>query len=183
MNPKNLNVKHINIRQSISLLLLKLVSLEIAAALTVLLFFQSFSLMNLNIWELLLSQQVLFPLYILLVLLKTALTIYLILQWLNSYYEITSTHIYHRRGVIFKKEEQYRLVEVTLIETQQSLWGKIFNYGSIALYRRVRSKIMDLNYLHNPLRYSKILSELVPNSNEVREIVREGLREKNIFDE
>jgi hypothetical protein len=47
------------------------------------------------------------PVFVLLVLGKSVLTFYAIMQWLCEYYEITPEFIYHRRGAIFKTEEKY----------------------------------------------------------------------------
>ncbi len=175
-------VSHVNIRLSISLLLFKLVFLELVSSLFVIFLHTSFFVLDdfqigafgLDLFNI--------PLYIFLAFLKIILTWYIILQWLNEYYEITQKVIYHRRGLIFKKEEKYPLEQVALIEVTQNMLGKIFNYGTISLYDRRRTKYADMYLIHNPLRYAKIVEEQLEIFSEKKNIIRERLIEEDKYD-
>ena len=88
MNDKRIAVTHVNIRLSISLLLFKLVAIELFAA-AIFLFWQ------MGIYTFIRDLQTFhsiiglgMPLFVLLVVLKTFITVFVILQWLNEYYEI-----------------------------------------------------------------------------------------------
>src|SRR3989344_1170265 len=95
-----ISVSHINVRLSISLLLLKLLFVELVAGASVVFFYSV-----LLPYEGMMLQNVgmgLFnlPFYIALVIIKIFVTFFVILQWLNEYYEITPKVLYHRRGLI-----------------------------------------------------------------------------------
>lgn len=181
-NNGTIRVTHINIRLSISILLLKLIFLEIIAALLIIIFHASLyefdgtrlAEMGIRIFNI--------PLFLVLIIIKTLLTVIVILQWLNEYYEITKTIIYHRKGLIFKTEEKYLLEKIALVEVKQSLLGKIFNFGTISLYDEKGNKYEELYLIHNPLRYAKVIEDLLPKAEIRKQIVREHLIEKNIFD-
>ncbi len=181
-NEETIQVTHINIRLSISILLLKLILLEIIAAVLIIIFHASLyefdgerlAEMGIKIFNI--------PFFLVLVLLKILLTVIVILQWLNEYYEITKTIIYHRKGLIFKTEEKYFLEKIALVEVKQSLLGKILNFGTISLYDEKGNKYEELYLIHNPLRYAKVIEDLLPKAEIRKQIVREHLIEKNIFD-
>lgn len=40
-------------------------------------------------------------------------------QWLNEYYEITTTKLIHRKGFIFRKQEMYDFKQVRLAGVKQ----------------------------------------------------------------
>lgn len=181
-NNRTIQVSHINIRLSISILLLKLIFLEIIAAILIIILHTSLyafdetrlAEMGIRIFNI--------PFFVVLVILKTLLTVIVVLQWLNEYYEITKTIIYHRKGLIFKTEEKYLLEKIALVEVRQSLLGKIFNFGTISLYDEKGNKYEELYLIHNPLRYAKVIEDLLPKAEIRKQIVREHLIEKNIFD-
>lgn len=180
MTKGKLYVSHINVRLSISILLFKLVVLEIISFVVILLL-QTFLLINSNFG--IFSEEFMnILLYILLDALKIGATVYIILEWLNEYYEITDKVIYHRRGFLFKSEEKIPLEQVALVEVNQSIFGRAFNFGTISLFDRRRNKYDDLYMIHNPMRYAQIIEGQLSNFIERRHILREHLVEKNEFD-
>ena len=180
-NPK-LQVSHVNVRLSISLLLGRLIIVEIVSAFLVLAFFISWNLYEQELLNFINFPLISLPLYAVAVMVKTFITIGIILQWLNEYYEITKTIVYHRKGLIFKTEERYFLRNVAQVEVIQGVLGRLFNFGTISLSDERRNKIIDMDYLHNPMRYAKILEDLSPQASEVKHILREHIVEKDIFD-
>lgn len=181
-NGNMIPVTHVNVRLSISLLLLKLLFVEVVAAASVIFFYSV-----LLPYEGMLFQNVgmgffNLPFYVALVIVKTFITFFIILQWLNEYYEITSTVLYHRRGLLFKVEEQYPLENMQRLEIFQSFFGKLFNYGTISLYDPRRKWYEDMSYIHNPMRYAKILEDLIPSADVRKSVLREHILEKDKFD-
>lgn len=174
-----ITVTHINVRQSISILILRLILIDILSA-TVLITFHSV-LFNTQISNMLninpnLSNTVLF---VLLVIGKITLTVYLVLEWMNEYYEITPESIIHRKGVIFKSMEKRSLDKVRNVNLVRGLFAGLLNYGTIRLYDIRLNKYMDLYLVHNPIRYLHILENLLPNLEESKEFfVERGLQDE-----
>ena len=121
--------------------------------------------------------------FIFLVFVKIVLSIYIVLEWLNEYYEVTPAMIYHRRGVVFKKEEKVPLTIIWQVELSQGVLGKLLNYGTINLFDQRFNKHMNLYLIHNPIRYYKILEELIPRLEERRDTIREHILETDEDDE
>ncbi|MDZ4227906.1 MAG: hypothetical protein U1E54_01540, partial [Candidatus Levybacteria bacterium] len=99
INDKNgkIYVTHINIRQSIFFLVLKLILLDLMTIIVAALYFSSVS--NKLIPEVLNSAILSYNLsfFLILVFLKIALTIYVVMQWITEYYEIWPNAIMHWR--------------------------------------------------------------------------------------
>jgi hypothetical protein len=171
---KDLPVSHVNIRSSISFLMLKLVLIELIAAAGVVFLFSillsdfitsaGFTLPIISI-----------PIYLFLVLAKLLLTGFVILQWLNDYYEISNEMVIHRNGIIFRHEEKYPLKHMRIINVQQTLLGRVLNYGTIILQDPYRIEKMSLYQIHNPIRYAAILEDLLPEEIESIHEVRRHL--------
>ena len=180
---KKISVDHVNVRISIVFLIAKLIVLDIFAALIVSLFFSSFILpipielkvqiVSYNIWY-----------FVTLAIGKILLTLFIVLEWLNEYYEIRPTTITHRRGIIWRKEDVYDLsprdpaVRISSIGIQQGFLGRIFNFGTLFFYDRGTYRYQYLYYIHNPLRYFEILHYLLPHAAIEKDVVREHIRDK-----
>ena len=164
-------VSHVTIRQSISILLLKLVFLEILFAIIFLLF-----------QPVLFSPQVsdTFPyvsffsieLFIIGAIIKIAITIYIVLSWLNEYYEITPNLVRHNRGLIFLKREKFSLTDVQSVSLEQSLFGRILNFGTLSLFDWKWRKHQNLYLIHNPMKYLEIIESLLPGVDEEESVIR-----------
>ena len=176
---KKIAVSHINIRQSIFFLLLKLVLLDFFAAFLAVVFFFSLStsFFSPQIKTFILSANGIY--FFLLAAFKIAVTLYVVLGWLNEYYEIRPDSIIHKTGLIWRKESRYPLRQIRLIKMQQGMFGKLFNYGTIDPYDWDLSKYATLYLIHNPVKYLKILEALAPRASQEKEMIREHLiREK-----
>ena len=174
-----IHVSHINVRTSMSLLLVKLLSLEVITGITVILFHVSVFLFPVQLF-LRQGKSLIIPLFVLVVLLKSFLIFYAIAQWLNEYYEITQTKIYHRKGIIFKTEESFPIERIAFVEVYQGLFGKLCNFGTIVLYDQRRNKYEDMYLIHNPIRYAEIIEHIIPDVADKKYIVREHLIERGI---
>jgi membrane protein YdbS with pleckstrin-like domain len=171
-----LQVTHVNIRLSIVFLLLKLLLIEIISATGVVIF------LSVALTEFI-SQLgfelpiVSIPIYIILVAVKIFLTVFVMLQWLNEYYEITSELITHRKGIFFRHEEKYPMEHMRIVEFNQGIFGKLFNFGTISLLDPIRIERIDLYQVHNPVRYAKILEDQLSDEVEKIDIFRRHISE------
>ena len=153
---------YLNIRQSIAILIGRLVVIDVVLAVIVIgtyyLVVRSGLVLNdtgLGLW-------VFVTLFGLTGLTKILITMYVVLLWLNEYYEITPECIYHKRGIIFKKTEQYRIDHIRRITVEDSFLGEMLNFATITLYDIRFQKYLDMYLIHNARRYAKVLQELQP---------------------
>lgn len=169
----SITVTHITVRQSIFFLVLKLLFLEIVAASAVITFYVFLSSyatqysLNVSLFNI--------PVFVLLVFLKTAFMIYVIVAWLEEYYEITPTEVIHRKGFLFRKEERYTLDHIGSITLEQGLFGRIFNFGSLKLFDWALEESVYIYLIHSPLKYNHILEMLLPDADRERKVFRENL--------
>ncbi len=173
-------VTHVTIRQSIIILLVRLVVLEMLAAVGVVIFHALIISTNItDIVNYVNSEIILFntSLFLFLIFLKTCVMIFIIIQWLNQYYEITPKEIIFKRGFIFKKEERNTLDHLGSIEVDQGLLGRIFNFGTIKLFNWATEKNFPLYLIHNPMKYHFILQTLLPEADKKKKVFREHLIE------
>ena len=157
-----ITLTNVNIRQSISILLAKLIFIDIVAAVIVIAIYFGLvtggNILNYNN-----ANTIIFLSFFLAVgAVKLTVDALAILLWLNEYYEITPEHIVHKKGIFFRKKEQYRIDHVRMIDVQDSFYGEILNFGTITLYDIRLEKYLDMYLIHNPRRYAKILLQLQP---------------------
>lgn len=179
-NESKIVVTHVTIRQSISFLVLKLILLEAFAAGAVIAFHSLF--LSTTIADVVSNINGTFTvfnvfIFLILVIIKTAFVVFIILQWLNEYYEITPKEVIHKSGLIFRREERHTLNHLGSIELEQNLFGKVFNYGTIKLYNWTIEKYVTLYLIHNPLKYHHILQTLLPDADKGKSVVREHIIE------
>lgn len=174
---KKIVVTHVNVRKSIIVLLGQLVALDIIAAIIVLAFFSSFIVpIPLEVKLRVATYNV--PFFLLLAFGKIALSIFVVMEWLNEYYEIMPKVLIHKRGIIWRKEERCELLHMKFIAMHQGIFGKIFNCASLELYNWFTEKTTTMYLIHNPGRYMAILEDLLPTVSGEKEIIRERIRDE-----
>lgn len=165
---------HINVRQSIAFLVIRLVFIELLFALFFYFiafpnsFLQSFFAIILN------GFSIRFFLFLLAVLAKLFFEFTAVYRWLNEYYEITTTKLIHRKGFLFRKWEMYDFKQVRLAGVKQGLFGRLLNYGTIHLYDPYANKNVYVYLVHNPVKYFDIIKDFVSKVSkldEEREVV------------
>lgn len=178
MNENKISVTHINIRQSIFFLLLKLVILDLIAVFLILLFFSSISAAFISdtIKLQIISHNIFF--FLILGLLKIFITLFVVLQWLTTYYEIWPNSIVHKKGIIWKKEEKHTFGHIRLIKIEQGVLGRLLAYGTLSLYDYSLRRYASLYLIHNPIKYFHILDDLLPRAQKEKEILREHVIER-----
>jgi membrane protein YdbS with pleckstrin-like domain len=164
-----ISVTHINVRQSVAVVVIKLLLLELTAAVFVAFYFGFFtSMMNAigsSSWFV--KTVVLF----FFALIKTYLVGYVIYDWINEYYEITPHRVVFRKGFIFKKKHGYSYNHIKLVGLKQGIWGRLFNFGTIHLYDRSINENIHMFLIHNPKKCLELLEELIPLADEELETV------------
>lgn len=173
-----LEVTHVNIRTSIVFVVLKLIVLDILATFFALGFFWIISSGNLTDQtnSFLISNSYFY--FLILAIVKLIFTLYVIIQWLNEYYEITPNQIIYRRGIVWRKVDVYDYAHIRSIGIQQSFFGRILNYGSLSIFDRGVYKYYFLNFIHNPHRYFKMLQSLCPDADIEKEVFREKMHDE-----
>jgi uncharacterized membrane protein YdbT with pleckstrin-like domain len=171
----NIIVSHVTIRQSIFFLHLKLVAIEILEALAIIVFYTLFIQAPLKQQ---ISQNIMIvniPLFVSLVILKLSITIFVILQWLNEYYEIKPEVVVFKKGFIFKQEKRFLLKHIGAVTLEQGIFGRAFNFGTLKLFNWTSEKEEYLYLIHNPEKYQKILEDLTPEADEEKDTIRKGI--------
>lgn len=158
-----ITLTHLNIRQSIAVLLTKLIFIDSLLAITVVGFYFLLVQGDQIIPALSSSASLFLGVFIGLGIIKVFLTIYIILSWLNEYYEITPENIIHKKGIIFTKTEHYALDKIRTMDIQDNLIGEMCNFATITLYDIRLNKYLDMYLIHNPQRYAAILKTLRPH--------------------
>lgn len=163
MAEEKITLTYLNIRQSIAILIAKLTTIDIVLALIVIGFYylivQSNSLVN----DITLASNIFLGFFILIGIFKIIIGCYVVLLWLNEYYEITPEHVIHRKGIIFKTQEQYQIDHVRRISVQDSFIGELLNFATITLYDIRLNKYLDMYLIHNARRYAKVFQQLRPH--------------------
>ncbi len=168
-------VTHITIRQSISLLLFKIILIEISSGILVVLIyvlFMSSSAFTSQNFGLTLGYLAFF---VGLGCFKIGLMIFVTVQWIEEYYEITPKEIIHKNGFLFKKEERYSIEHLGTLDYDQGTLGRIFNFGTVKFFNWATEKEVSLYLIHNPRKYLKILKSLLPNADSGKHVLREHM--------
>lgn len=164
-------VTHVTIRESIFFLLLRLVITEvITLALFIML---QYFFVETTIGQA--SPQFNLPIFIIIFTLKMFIVFWVLLEWVNNYYEITPKEIIHKRGFLFKSEERDTLDHLGTLAIKQGMLGRIFNYGTIELHNWMHSRTVMLYLIHNPMKYHHVLQSLLPKADEQKEVFREHI--------
>lgn len=162
-NQKNITLTYINIRQSISILIFKLVFIDLFFAGLVIGAYYIVST-GIGIFEVAsLDPNSFLIIFITLGMIKLLLGTYAILLWLNEYYEITPEFVSHRKGIIHRTQEKYKLENLRKIIVDNTLFGEIFNFGTVSFYDIRLNKYLDMYLIHNPDRYARIFKTLIPD--------------------
>lgn len=154
---RSISVTNINVRESISFLIIRLILIEVMSLPLIFLLIVCFNFVCLP------SNSLYFPLFALLSLIKASISIYIVLKWLNEYYEITPKSVICKRGIIYKDREVYPYEHIRGVKIIQGLFGKMFDYGTVELFDWDARKFIALYQIHNPDKYYEILNSLIPH--------------------
>ena len=97
---------------------------------------------------------------------EMVIIIFIVLNWVNEQFEIRNDEIIHRRGILRIREDVHSFRNFSSVTINQSLWGRIINYGTIKLYNPALNHTLFLSRIHNPHKIKNILTEKLPKINE-----------------
>lgn len=177
-HPDLISFKHINVRQSIFLLLLKLIIVEVIAVTVVIVFHTA--MFVIKDYQSATTPIIPFNVYVFMCLavLKMLLTGYIILGWYDEYYEISATMVGHKKGFFVKRHEQVKLEHLTSVKLEQGLLGRLFNCGTIRVHDWFRNKDYYLYQIHNPKKYERVLVRLMPTADHSSKTIRDRIIEE-----
>ena len=156
---KEVDTRKIIVRESIVLVVMKLIFTEVIFAAFLLLFNFLFSYLDLHAnipnlanWYL----TVLAGSF----LINIGLIILISLKWNSEYAEISKEGVVKHSGILQRKEQKYACNFVEGAKLEQSFLGMILNYGTIELYDPALKEQVYLLNIANPKRYSKIIQDI-----------------------
>ena len=88
-----------------------------------------------------------------------ALLIILILQWSHTTYVITPDEIIMHQGILHARKTTYKTDKIESINVEQSLFGRLFNYGTIKFYSPALTENIYLMNISDPLHYSEVIEK------------------------
>lgn len=141
------------IRQSIAILILKILGIQAVIALSDFLIGKLF--IQLGLHELYMSTWDFFFSH----LLSTIWLLYIIIKWTSTYYVINSDEISVTTGIIRKKKSSYDIRGIQSCETSQGIWGRIFGYGTIHLENPLLKSDIFLRNISHPHQYATIIDK------------------------
>ncbi len=147
-------------RESIVLLSIRLISVELLFGISLLLAVVLISFLGpyLKIVDL-------FPLYLIvlvtLFVINLVIAFSIVLKWQFEYVEITEEGIIKHTGIFHKKEQKYACNFVEIMTVDQTFWGTLFNYGTLELYDPALKEQIYLTNIASPKKYSKLIGSIV----------------------
>lgn len=163
MSEGKITLTYLNVRQSISILIAKLTTIDLILAFLVIGFYFLIVESRSLVAGVEFASYVFLAFFVLTGIFKIIVGCYVVLLWLNEYYEITPEYVIHKKGIIFKSEEKYRIDHVRRIEVQDSFIGELFNFATISLYDIRLGKYLDMYLIHNARRYARVFQQLRPH--------------------
>lgn len=157
---KELSSNKVTLRESLSLLGLRLITTEL---IFVLLFFLgvTFGTFSATFFEFIQFTPFYFTSFLFLLLLNIIVVIYIVLKWYMQFAEVTKEGIIKYSGILYKREEKYELSFVEAVCFNQSLLGMILNYGTIDLYDpSLKEKVYIVN-VSDPKKNTELLESLL----------------------
>lgn len=86
-------------------------------------------------------------------------TIFLTLHWVKTIYVIRPKSITEHTGIVAFVENEYSTERVESVNVKQSIFGKIFNYGTIQIFSPVQKADFNLEDIPHPYTYAHIISK------------------------
>jgi len=130
-----------------------------------------FVLPNLTISENISLNYITIIYFVILSLIKLLFTVKITLEWAGNVYEIRDDSIIHRKGIFNVKEDIYTLRSLSSVTIEQSIWGKLFNYGTIILYSPIHKTNYYIVNVHDPKKITDTLHDNIEDKKN-SEIIR-----------
>jgi len=81
------------------------------------------------------------------------------IRWYNEVYIITNRRVIRMQGIFNKDETDSSLDKLNDTKEHQSLWGRIFGYGTVEIMTASEAGLDELDYVPNPLQFRKQIQD------------------------
>ncbi len=95
--------------------------------------------------------------------------LFVILSWINEYYILNPKEVIIKTGVFTSQSVTYEFANLQSMTVNQSVWQKIFNYGTIKLFNPVLKEEIYISNIPDPVKYGNIIQQHQP---EITPIIR-----------
>ena len=99
--------------------------------------------------------------YLGLVIIKLILMVLIVFQWLENYYEIRPGKVIYKSGLFKRDEKEFDCPDIAKIDLSQGFWGRLFNFGTVTLYVKVRNDSFSLSNIPSPHKNLKLVEKSV----------------------
>ncbi len=81
------------------------------------------------------------------------------IRWYNEVYVITNRRVIRMEGIFNKDATDSSLDKLNDTKEHQSLWGRIFGYGTVEILTASEAGLDQLDYVPNPLQFRKQIQD------------------------
>lgn len=96
-----------------------------------------------------------------LLLVQTAVFGYAILEWFHNLYELRPGSITHAWGVVSRREEVFSLQNIEAGKVKQDVIGRFLGFGTASFYSPVLKKEYELNDIGDPHEMKDVILKLI----------------------
>jgi uncharacterized membrane protein YdbT with pleckstrin-like domain len=86
-----------------------------------------------------------------------------ILSWINEYYILNPKEVIIKTGVFTSQSVTYEFANLQSMTVNQSVWQKIFNFGTIRLFNPVLKEEIYLSNIPDPVKFGNIIQQHQPD--------------------
>ncbi len=79
------------------------------------------------------------------------------LRWINTIYIVRQNEIITQSGIWNIQEHKYTTEHAQRVSVEQSIWGRIFNFGTVKIYNPVLGEHVDLCDIPQPHLYANVI--------------------------
>lgn len=99
---------------------------------------------------------------ILVTIIQNIFLVYIVLRWVNDYYEIGPDEIAHVTGTLSRTRKSYPYRDIQSITVHQSFLGRLFKYGEINLYIPTLGHDLHFKEVSHPSRFVELVKSANP---------------------
>jgi hypothetical protein len=111
---------------------------------------------------------------IVITLIKIIFMLLIVVQWLDSYYEIRPNKVVYKTGLFKRQEREFDCPDIEQITLSEGFWGRLLHFGTITIYVKINNDSFTLSNIPNPHRNLKLLQKAL-NSKQVNIILTDEL--------
>jgi uncharacterized membrane protein YdbT with pleckstrin-like domain len=95
--------------------------------------------------------------YLILILLQMGAAFFLMLAWYRETFFIREGFLIHRKGMLLMNEKAFKLSNVKSVTYTQSLFGRLFHYGTVILNPQNQNEKFQLSGIPDPEHFIRFL--------------------------